>query len=309
MTVIKMTKLHFMLLAINLLSLFTNYVQAQGCSDAGFCTINSFKPNSTDSAKAVNNQLKIGGFFGLADANISAYGAYMEYNRQLGEKFALDFKLTTLAQNGNSTLMFGFADFFLNANYRATEKLKFTLGMKMPLNKSDKKIGNMPLPMDYQSSLGTFDLVFGVGYEIKKIQLVAAVQQPLTQNNNQFMANDYPVNSELYTLHSTNKFKRKGDVLLRVSYPIALGKKLKLTPSALAIYHLGRDKYTDEFNVEKEIMGSEGLTLNGNIYLDYEINKTNIIQLNAGVPFVVRQVRPDGLTRSFIANLEYRVMF
>jgi hypothetical protein len=309
MTVIKMTKLHYMLLAMNLLPLLANYVHAQGCSDAGFCTINSFKPNSTDSAKAVNNQLKIGGSFGIADANILAYGAYLEYNRQLGEKFALDLKLTALAQNGNSILMFGFSDVFLNANYRPTEKLKFTLGVKMPLNKSDKMLGNMPLPMDYQSSLGTFDLVFGVGYEIKKFQLVAAVQQPLTQNNNQFIASDQPVNSELYTLHSTNKFKRSGDVLLRVAYPFALSQKFKLTPSILGIYHLMNDKYTDEFNVEKEIMDSDGLTLNINVYLDYEINNKHSLQLNISAPALVRPVRPDGLTRGFLANLEYRVKF
>jgi hypothetical protein len=65
----------------------------------------------------------------------------------------------------------------------------------------------------------------------------------------------------------------------------------------------------DEFNVKQEIKGSQGLTLNGNAYIDYEINSKNIIQLNLGMPFIVRDSRPDGLTRSFIANIEYRVKF
>ena len=77
----------------------------------------------------------------------------------------------------------------------------------------------------------------------------------------------------------------------------------------MPIYHLINDKYTDEFNVEQEITGSQGLTLNGNIYLDYEINRKNKIQINMGMPFIVRDSRPDGLTRSFIANLEYRIKF
>lgn len=163
--------------------------------------------------------------------------------------------------------------------------------------------------MDYQSSLGTFDLIFGIGYEIKKIQFVAAIQQPLTQNDNQFIATNYPINSELRTFQSTNKFERSGDVLLRVSYPININSKLKLTPSILPIYHLANDKYMDEFNVKQEIKGSQGLTLNGNTYIDYEINSKNIIQLNLGMPFIVRDSRPDGLTRNFIANIEYRVKF
>ena len=69
------------------------------------------------------------------------------------------------------------------------------------------------------------------------------------------------------------------------------------------------DKYTDELNVEKEILGSQGLTLNGNIYFDYEVDSKNALQLNLGAPFIVRDSRPDGLTRSFIANLEYRIKF
>ena len=47
----------------------------------------------------------------------------------------------------------------------------------------------------------------------------------------------------------------------------------------------------------------------GNVYFDYEINPKNAIQINIGTPFVVREARPDGLTRSFIANLEYKIIF
>jgi len=281
----------------------------QGCSDAGFCTINSFKPNSTDSTKATCNQFKIGAFFGSADNSISVYGSYLEYNRQLNRKFGLDVKLTTLAQNGNGISVFGLSDFFVNTNYKASERMKFTLGAKIPLSKANKTFDNLPLPMDYQASLGTFDLIFGVGYEIKKFQFVVAIQQPLTQNDNQFIASTYPINSKLRAFQSTNKFERSGDILLRISYPIKVNSKLKLTPSILPIYHLTNDKYTDEFNVKREIKGSQGLTLNGNAYLDYEINNQNSIQLNVGMPFVVRDARPDGLTRGFIANLEYKIKF
>jgi len=285
------------------------YSSGQGCSDAGFCTMDSFKPSIDDSLKATNNQFKIGVFYGNADHSISVYGNYIKYNRKLNEKIGLDLKLATLVQNGNDISGFGLSDLFLNVNYKAIEKLKITLGTKIPLSDASKLLDNLPLPMDYHASLGTFDLIFGISSEIKKIKLVAAIQQPLTQNNNQFFASLYSEKSQLRKFQSTNKFKRGGDVLLRVSYPISLNQKLKLTPSILPIYHLINDKYTDEFNVEQEITGSQGLTLNGNIYLDYEINRKNKIQINMGMPFIVRDSRPDGLTRSFIANLEYRIKF
>ncbi|MEZ4853644.1 hypothetical protein [Flavobacterium sp.] len=286
-----------------------NILLSQGCSDAGFCTVNSFKPNTENSTGVLNNQFKIGAFYGSADRNISVYGNYLEYNRQLNEKWAFDAKLTTLAQNGNGITTFGLSDIFLNATYKATEKVNFTLGTKLPLANANKKENNLPLPMDYQSSLGTFDLIIGVGYTIKNIQLVAAIQQPLTQNENEFFASSYPINSKLRNFQSTNKFERSGDFLLRVSYPITIAAKFKITPSVLPIYHLTNDKYTNELNNKIEIKGSQGLTLNGNAYLDYELNTKNSIQLNIGMPFITRDARPDGLTRSFIANLQYNIKF
>lgn len=82
-----------------LLSLFcAATVKAQGCSDAGFCTLNSFKPNALDSVPETRNQIKVGGSFGAADHSISVFGGYLEYNRQIGNNFGLDAKFTTLAQ-------------------------------------------------------------------------------------------------------------------------------------------------------------------------------------------------------------------
>lgn len=303
-----MTTFKFILSTIILFLIGVNHTYAQGCSDAGFCTIDSFKPH-TDSMEVLNNQMKVGVFYGKADNSISAYGNYIEYNHQLNDNFGFDAKLTSIAQNGNGISTFGFSDFFINANYKVSEKFKLTLGTKIPLSNASKTFNDIPLPMDYQASLGTLDLIFGLGYQINKIQLVAAIQQPLTKNDNEFIASAYPADSPLNSFQSTNKFKRSGDVLLRVSYPISITPKLQLTPSILPIYHLANDKFTDEFNTEKEITASNGLTLNGNAYLDYQIDDKNSIQLNIGMPFITRDSRPDGLTRSFIANLEYKIKF
>jgi hypothetical protein len=303
-----MIKIRFIFILITLIQLSFHFAYGQGCSDAGFCTINSFKPNGSDSVE-LNNQLKIGAFYGNADNSISVYGGYIEFNRQLNKKFVLDAKLTTIAQNGNDFSTFGLSDIFLNINYKASEKWKLTLGAKLPLSKANKIENNFALPMDYQSSLGTLDLILGIGYEIRKFQLVAAIQQPLTQNDNQFISSNFPMDSKFRTFQSTNKFQRSGDVLFRVSYPFKLNSKLKLTPSVLPIYHLTNDKYTDEFNLVSEILGSKGLTLNSNIYLDYEINTKNFLQINIGMPFIVRESRPDGLTRSIVMNFEYRIKF
>lgn len=295
-----------------LLSVFffpAHFSQAQGCSDAGFCTLNSFKPNHAGNISKKHNQLKFGASWGDADLSISAWGNYIEYTRQLNNKIGIDVRLASLAQNGNGIAEFGLSDVYLNAHYRVGQKGSLTLGTKLPLSDGNKMTNNLALPMDYQASLGTVDLILGVGFEFSKIQLVTALQQPITQNNNQFIAENFPMNSKLRAFQSTNKYKRKGDMLLRVSYPLKFGSQLKITPSLLPIYHLGNDRYTDAMGNEKEITGSKGLTLNSNIYLDYEFNQKNGLQLSIGAPLVTRDSRPDGLTRGFVIAMEYSIRF
>lgn len=303
------------LLVIGLLAL-TNSAYGQGCSDAGFCTLNSFKPAASAHAEHLENkteqsrnQIKVGTSFGKADNSIIVLGNYIEYNRILNKKISLDAKVTTLLQNGNNISSFGFADAFLNANYTFSDNIKATVGCKIPFTKAAQTKDNLALPMDYQASLGTFDLILGLGYKFKNLQLVLALQQPLTQNDNAYLAKLYPTDSKLSQFQSTNKFKRSADILFRVAYPIKINNKFNITPSLLPIYHLTNDKYTNELNIENEIANSNGLTLNANIYFDYEFNSNQALQLNVGMPFVTRKTRPDGLTRSFIANLEYRFKF
>lgn len=291
------------------LSLCFYISRGQGCSDAGFCTINSFKPGTPDSLVLLRNQVKSGVFYGAADHSITVYGSYIEYNRQLNEKWGADLRLTSLGQTGNDISVFGLSDLYLNTSYKINNRFTATAGIKIPLTRADREKNNLPLPMDYQASLGTFDFIFGVGYSLKKIQLVLAIQQPISQNANRFFADQYPPGSKLRDLHPTNHFKRMADVLFRASYPIVLSKKIRVTPGILPIYHLKDDRYTDASGVEKEIVGSQGLTLNGNLYIDYEINRMHAFQFNAGVPFITRDRRPDGLTRSFIVNLEYQLRF
>lgn len=285
------------------------YSYAQGCSDAGFCTINTFKPDAEDTIPPAKNHFKTGISHGAADHEITVIGVYAEYKRQFNNQISSDLKLTSLSQSGNGIYTFGLSDLFLNFNYSASEKSRFTFGIKIPLTDGNETKDGVPLPMDYQVSLGTFDLIASFGFKIDKLDLVLALQQPLTQNKNKFISEIYPEESLFSRFHSTNDYKRSGDVLLRISYPFYFSSHLKLTPGILPIYHLSNDKYTDLFGVEREIKGSQGLTLNANLFLDYLINRIHSMQLSFGAPLMVRDARPDGLTRSYVVNLEYRFSF
>jgi hypothetical protein len=283
--------------------------KSQGCSDAGFCTINSFKPSIGETQSApYKNQCRIGVSGGSADHNITVFSTLVEYSRQINKSFSADLRVGFLAQSGNNISTAGISDVFVNINYAVSKKVELILGAKIPLSDANKQKNGLNLPMDYQSSLGTFDVIVGLVYKLEKWKFNIGWQQPLSQNSNTFIAEKYPINSPLHSFQSTNNYLRKGDVLLRVSYPFKLSKKLLLTPGILPIYHLANDEFSN-INGKQIINGSKGLTLNANVFLNYKINEKSALEFNTGSPLVARDVRPEGLTRSFVATIQYQLSF
>lgn len=277
---------------------------SQGCSDAGFCTLANFKPMSTEE-KPLENTIKGGISVGGADHNITIVSIYKEYNYKK-DKYSFGAKATFLAQIGSQVQTGNIGDIYLTNGYSFFKDFNATLGIKMPLTDGNLTKDKNILPLDHQSSLGTVDLILGASYKIKNVQVALGYQQPLSQNRNQFTSENIIGTFENY--QTTRNYKRAGDVMLRVSYPFEFNK-FKITPSVLPIYHLSNDLYTDATNVEREISGSQGLTVNGNVYFDYKLNNKNALQFNFGMPFVTRTARPDGLTRKWIATLEYAFSF
>jgi hypothetical protein len=255
--------------------------------------------------KPLENTIKAGISVGGADHNITIVSIYKEYNYKK-DKYSFGAKATFLAQIGSEVQTGNIGDIYITNGYSFFKDFNATLGIKMPLTDGNLTKDKNILPLDHQSSLGTVDLILGASYKIKNVQVALGFQQPLSQNRNQFSSENVIGTFENY--QTTRNYKRAGDVMLRVSYPFEFNK-FKITPSVLPIYHLSNDLYTDATNVEREISGSQGLTINGNVYFDYKLNNKNAFQFNFGMPFVTRTARPDGLTRKWIATLEYAFSF
>jgi hypothetical protein len=206
------------------------------------------------------------------------------------------------------------SDIVLAVNYNFMNKeesaASVIIGAKIPLNNSNVTINNNSLPMHYQSSLGTYDLIFGVNYLQNKLGVSLALQQPVIQSNeNEFITPTDP-NLKEFKYQSTNQYERKGDIVNRISYNFSLlENKLYVRPGILNIYHLGNDIYYDESNIKTEIKGSNGLTVNGNIFIAYRFTPSKQLELSIGSPFITRDSRPDGLTRKLVVGLEYLYSF
>ena len=305
---------------ISCFALFTilliNQAHAQGCSDAGVCTIHSIKNNTVVAGEKdnTNNDIVVGFAFGKGERNTSVYTPYVEYTRTITDKTSVTGKISYSAITGELANTSGLGDLFLSINHAIDSKKKwqksFVIGLKIPFEGADIVKNGIHLPMPYQTSLGTTDLVLGITYAKKSFGATLAVQQPLKPiNENKFLPEKYlsvPLASEYLP---SNEFSRKGDVLLRLSYNFELNKKFSVRPSLLSIYHEANDSYLDANKMRVEIEKSSGLTLNGNVFVDYRLTKTSSFELSLGTPFVIRTNRPDGLTRSFVGSVEYKFSF
>lgn len=295
------------ILVFSLLLVVSNFAHAQGCSDAGICSIG----HSFDGFNDQKNTIEIASIFGAGEADVTYFSPYVTYTRKVNERFSWSSKVTFSSASGSFGTRASFGDAFLIGNYRflanKNRQWSVTSGWKIPFTTANLKINGYSLPLDYQASLGTFDLFLGTNLTYKKWDFNAAIQIPVFNNNkNSYFkefsgTNDFP---------STNLFERKSDALLRATYTMKTpNQKFTFKPNVLFIYHLGEDTFENTFGQRETIDGSDGLTINGNLITAFQVNKNNSIELSLATPFVVRDIRPDGLTRSFVAGLQYKILF
>ena len=281
---------------------------SQGCSDAGICSIgNGFEKNHED----YKNQVEVATIFGAGESDVTYFSPYVSYTRKINEKLSLSSKVTFSSANGSFGTRADFGDAYLIGNYTFEEKKarqwSALLGWKLPFTTSNRKINGYSLPEDYQSSLGTFDLFLGTNLKYQKWDFTATVQIPVFNINKNSFFKEYSGTDDF---PSTNLFERKSDVLLRATYTLTTpNKKFVFKPNVLFIYHLGEDSFENIYGVRENITGSDGLTINGNLISSYSINTRNSVELSLATPFVVRDVRPDGLTRKYVMGLNYKYSF
>jgi hypothetical protein len=281
---------------------------AQGCSDAGFCTAGSLNPHITENKDSAA-QTWVGAAFsyGISDFDVQVITPRIEVRHRFDRMWNATARVTMQMAVGDLTTTTGLSDIILTGACNVVPEFQVTVGTKIPLSDGNVLLDGSPLPMHYQPSLGTVDVIAGVVWQGGGFSLAAAMQQPLTQNKNTFSPEAWPPTSTAQRFHATNGFERRGDVLLRASYMFAaFEESFFVHLSALPIYHLGNDTYVDTDGVRKDIEGSRGLTFNAALLAEYVLSPYNRIELTLAAPLVTRTVRPDGLTRSILIGVEYR---
>ncbi|MFD1257683.1 hypothetical protein ACFQ3S_12815 [Mucilaginibacter terrae] len=293
--------------------LCTAYSFAQGCSDAGFCSLSVLKNNITDSA---NHTLSFGLNYGVGKEQTNITNAYVEYGTKINSRLSFQSKLTATYATGFLGSAFDIGDIYGTLNYSFKTKANYSIniigGVKVPLTSGNhKNKDGKPLPLDYQASISTYDAIGGINYIVNHSwEFDAGIQVPVIQVNKSTYFPDEYSDPRAKEFAPTNNFKRKSDILGRIGYYIQFSaSNITLKPSLLGIYHLGTDTYEDRFGQITAITGSDGFTLNGSIVGTKKFNNGNSLEVLVATPFIVRKVRPDGLTRVGVINLQYTIAF
>ncbi|WP_051203288.1 hypothetical protein [Hugenholtzia roseola] len=297
-------------------------VQAQGCSDAGFCTMGAMRPNQAyqKKDKIELRSLEISQYYGRTVFKGNIWATNVEANFSLGKKFLWQFKLPYEIHSGRLGTTQGFGDLSLSLTYLALQKeayqIQLTAGTKIPTNRASlSNEQGLPLPMYYQTSLGTYDLVLGAALQTKKWLLATGFQMPiLNQNENAFFWGawrDSPLKpiSDLYppALH----LRRGKDLMLRLERSVRFSR-FNAYIGALAIYRFSQDqRFTPNTEDYGLVEGSRGLVCNFLSGVGYRFStRYSLSGLFAYAPKVLqRETNPDGLGRRFVVSMAFKRNF
>lgn len=305
----------------------------QGCSDAGFCTMGAMKPSQIYTKK-INFKLRSAEVsWGHAKTTLSpvidAITADLTFG--INEKTSFQVKLPYYRVSGSLGETSGLSDisYSITRNVYSTEQfhINATIGGKIPTNKSDLdsdiksesfKTPSLPagtsvdLPMYYQTSLGSYDLVAGASYISQKWMFATGIQIALTENENDFRwgqwggypsqpyVNDYPL---------ANNLKRGTDVMLRVERAFHFSK-WDIRVGMLPIYRITKDEIYD-FNTDQRVKVDKttGLAMTALLNVAYHFNTNNSLSVLYGQKITDREINPDGLTRKFVTSVGYVIRF
>ncbi len=307
--------------AISLALGFGAHAAAQGCSDAGVCTAGPIGELATSSdSLAVTNEYRHSArmtfSYAIGERGVTILQLVPQVDLQATDRLGFQVKMPWISASGDLGENSGMGDPVFTSSFAIIKnnksRMDAILGAKFPVNKANALEDGRPLPMPYQTSLGTTDVLLGLSYRWHRWQFAVAYQHVLAQNNqNEFTHGRWIDDMRARGYFESDHLQRANDAVARLQYKIPLGR-LSLQPGLLAIQHLGKDVRleapVDPAGMPRipepvEVDGSEGLTLNLTFDAQHKLSDQWVLVLAYGSPVIVRDIRPDGLTRSLVLNI------
>lgn len=292
---------------------------SQGCSDAGFCTMGAMKPDQPFSKKISMRlrSMELSFYHATTITTVRISSITADLNFGLNDKYSLQVKIPYLIANGRFAQTSGLSDISLcmTRNVYSHEKfdVNVSLGAKIPTNDSDKWNDGRPLPMYYQTSLGSYDGILGISLVSRNWLLATGIQHPFTKNNNQFVWKEewleFTDRGYLRLYSEAAELKRGTDVMLRVERNFRFSR-FNFSLGMLPIYRISNDEILDRVtNTRYKVGNAHGLALSALFTAGYRFNVRSGIKLLLGKKITNRDVNPDGLSREAVSTFSYYYRF
>ncbi|WP_027000385.1 hypothetical protein [Eisenibacter elegans] len=295
---------------------------AQGCSDAGFCTMGALQPDQApEQASLKLRELRI-----LHSVSITVSGALVQSSNidiqwTLGQHWQLQTKLTPYQQTVSEYFQTqGLADAFLTLTRQVVQsnqgQLLMSVGAKIPLNRATLTAPNgQVLPMRYQSSLGTYDVVAGASWLSRRWLVAVGYQQPLSTpaiayRREALLAAGISPEAAAYIVRypETVDYQRGSDVMLRIERNFR-SARWNGHLGLLNIYRLQPDRSRQASGELLPIVGTDGLVVNLLVGTGYQFSTRSGINFLIARQLYTRDRRADGLDRLWLANVGWYTRF
>ncbi|MEQ6119220.1 hypothetical protein [Reichenbachiella sp. MALMAid0571] len=304
-------------IAILLLTFTSGTINAQGCSDAGFCTMGALKPDQGYS-KRLSVQIRsieLSQYIGLTHFKDVIFNYTADVNIGIGDKTTIQVKVPYVYVEGVLKNTNGIGDLSLGLaqNLVSNERyqINLTLGTKLPIGNSNLALDGKPLPMYYQTGLGTYDVIAGISLISKGWMVATGYQQSLNRNDNDFWWSDWeghPMEATVRAYKQSRSLNRGKDIMFRVERNFRFSN-FNFNIGLLPIYRLTKDTNISRGGIESKIDGSDGLALTLLVGGGYQFSVKSGIKIMNGFRLVKRHFNPDGLSREFVSNIGYVYKF
>jgi hypothetical protein len=295
----------------------------QGCSDAGFCTMGAMKPNQNfvKHGDIKLRTLDLQQYLGRTRFNDFIHVSNAEINALAFQKYNIQFKVPYYYITGPLGTNNGIGDLSLSATRALIERenyiVNFTLGAKIPTNHANATQNNAPLPMYYQTSLGTFDFVTGISLNRKGWLLATGYQQVVYNTNENTFAwapwKPLGLFETAQQYHSSIALKRGSDLMFRIEKNFNYSK-FNFYFGLLDVWRLNEDSSLDPKTKNRKavvdtIGTSKGHALTFLTGFGYTISVKSQLKLMAGQRLIKRHINTDGLSRENVFTLAYQYRF
>jgi len=279
----------------------------QGCSDAGACSISSLNFSGDPISKKSKVYFSIEQSFGLGEKFILISQTTAGIQYRIFKSTLLELRIPFIFTYGNIGQASGVGDLILSLNQRLFTKdkqqLRLFVAGRLKSNNADFSFAGEPLPMAYQTSLGTYDAIFGLLYVIPKWDFYAAYQHSFGRNKNGYLVTDTTLPDSKKYFESA-QLKRGDDFYLRVRRELMFKNENALILTVMTIYRLQKDEIIKN---DKPVLldGSQGLTLNLGFTWTKKMKSGQTMDLLLTFPVIERAYRADGLTRNVVIGIRF----